>query len=279
MTTPTLLDSAVEVIRLRDPVEKATASRRLAEAWRCGKIGDIGELTRDDLPTRPGRPDRPRLAPPREVPRRRITRNPRGRVALLHALAHIELNAVDLAWDILVRFMNPAALPREFADDWVRVADEEAKHFTLLNARLESLGSHYGALTAHDGLWEAAESTAHDLLARLAVVPLVLEARGLDVTPAMISNLEKAEDRESAVILDIIHRDEISHVAIGHKWFEHVCRQAGLEPASRFRLLVRHHYNSALKPPFNRASRDRAGLPPAFYEPLAEAPTKVRTET
>lgn len=271
MTDQTLLAGAIAVLRIPDTSEKAIASRRLASAWRDGTIRDIGEITVKDMPARPGRPDRPRLAPPREVPRRRITRNSAGRIALLHALAHIELNAVDLAWDILARFIGPATLPRHFADDWVRVADDEAKHFTLLNARLEALGSRYGALTAHDGLWEAAETTTHDLLARLAVVPLVLEARGLDVTPAMIAKLRNSEDHESADILDIIHRDEITHVAIGHRWFDHVCQEKGLAPADQFQKLVRQHYNGSLKPPFNRTSRDRAGLPAAFYEPLAEA--------
>ena len=193
-------------------------------------------------------------------------------------MAHIELNAVDLSWDIVARFAreaedapgNTLALPRAFFDDWVDVADEEAKHFLLLSDRLGALGSCYGALPAHDGLWEAAMEPAGDLPARLAVVPLVLEARGLDVTPAMIASLTAAGDPDSAAILQTIHDDEIGHVAVGRRWFEHVCDRRGDEPIPTWQALVRKHFKGALKRPFNRPSRDKAGFAAAFYEPLAE---------
>ena len=194
----------------------------------------------------------------------------RGRIALLHALAHIELNAIDLAWDLIARFTRED-LPRAFADDWVTVADEEAKHFALLAEHLDTLGAAYGDLPAHDGLWQAAQETAHDLLARLAVVPLVLEARGLDVTPAMIERLKAAEDAESAAILQVIYDDEIGHVATGQRWFRFTCEQRGLAPVETWQALVRRHFKGALKPPFNAAARTAAGFPPAFYEPLATA--------
>ena len=169
------------------------------------------------MPQRPARPERPALVAPRGVKKRKVTAAIEGRVALLHALAHIELNAIDLAADLLGRFTAPAPT---FADDWVRVLDEESKHFLLLSERLAALGGSYGDLPAHDGLWQAAEATAHDLLARLAVVPLVLEARGLDVTPTMIAKLDAVGDSESAAVLRIIYADEIGHVAIGRRWFE-----------------------------------------------------------
>jgi uncharacterized ferritin-like protein (DUF455 family) len=202
------------------------------------------------------------------MPKRRNFGSPAGRLALLHALAHIELNAIDLAWDIVARFAG-AELPREFSDDWVGVAVEEAEHFALLAARLEALGSFYGALPAHDGLWEVAAATAGDLLARLAVVPLVLEARGLDVTPEMMLRLRRIGDPESAAVLERIYRDEVGHVAVGVRWFEHLCQAQSVDPAATYRDRVRRYFAGALKPPFNREARDRAGFPVAYYEPLA----------
>ena len=190
-----------------------------------------------------------------------------NRIALLHALTHIELNAIDLACDIIVRFTDQD-LPDGFYDDWTRVADEEALHFTLLSDRLGVLGAAYGDLPAHDGLWEAAENTAHDLMARLAVVPLVLEARGLDVTPAMIVNLRRAGDLDSVAVLERIYTDEIGHVAIGRRWFEWAARRAGVDPVSAWQSLVRRYFKGVLKPPFNNDARDRAGLTADFYGPI-----------
>ena len=223
-------------------------------------------------PPRPARPDRPVLLLPRDMPRRRNFGSPAGRIALLHALAHIELNAIDLAWDIVARFSG-AGLPQAFYDDWVGVAAEEAEHFALLDERLAALGANYGDLPAHDGLWEAAAETAQDLLARLVVVPLVLEARGLDVTPEIIRRLERAGDPDSAAILDRIYRDEIGHVAVGVRWFECLCRERGLDPEATFHDRVRRHFTGALKPPFNRAARDAAGFPARWYERLASDAT------
>jgi uncharacterized ferritin-like protein (DUF455 family) len=202
------------------------------------------------------------------MPRRKLGKDPAGRIALLHALAHIELNAIDLAWDIIARF--PAeAMPRAFFDDWVSVADEEAKHFALLAARLAELGASYGDLPAHDGLWQAAMDTADDLLARLAVVPLVLEARGLDVTPAMIKRLEAVGDQASAALLQVIYRDEIGHVAIGKRWFDFLAERRGLEPKAAWQDLVRQRFKGRMKGPFNDEARAAAGFPATFYRPLA----------
>jgi uncharacterized ferritin-like protein (DUF455 family) len=236
----------------------------LAEAWRAGGI-QIGDAT---PPGRPARPEHPALLPPREMKRRRNIGGLAGRIALIHALAHIELNAIDLGWDIIARFSRQE-LPRRFFDEWAGVAVEEAEHFALLETRLVALGGQYGALPAHDGLWEAAQATASDLLARLAVVPLVLEARGLDVTPAMITRLETAGDRESAAILRKLYDDEIGHVAVGARWFRHLCGEQSLDPAATFRNKVRCYFSGALKPPFNRDARDRAGFPASYYAPLA----------
>jgi len=262
-----LAEGAVAVLRAALPKDKVRLSRAIAVRWRAGEL----PIGRASPPPRPARPDRPVLLPPREVPKRRNFGAADGRVALLHALAHIELNAIDLAWDLLARF-GGSFLPHEFFDDWVAVAAEEAEHFTLLAARLEALGGVYGALPAHDGLWEAAAATADDVIARLAVVPLVLEARGLDVTPQMIARLERAGDAGSAAILGIIYRDEIGHVAAGVRWFRRLCDTHGLDPAAVFRDRTQRYFRGALRPPFNRAARDAAGFPAAYYEPLVCAP-------
>ncbi len=201
------------------------------------------------------------------MPRRRGS-GPVARIALLHALAHIELNAIDLAWDIVARFAAPE-LPARFYHDWVAVAAEEAHHFALLAERLGELGATYGDLPAHDGLWESAIATRGDLAARLAVVPLVLEARGLDVTPAMIDKLRAAGDGRSADILEIVYRDEIGHVRIGQRWFAFVCAARGLEPAQAWRHYVATYFKGDLKPPFNREARDAANMPAAWYQGAA----------
>ena len=202
------------------------------------------------------------------MPKRRAFGSPAGRIALLHALAHIELNAIDLAWDLVARFVS-LGLPRRFFDDWVDVAAEEACHFELLARRLAELGADYGDLPAHDGLWEAAAATARDLLARLAVVPLVLEARGLDVTPEMAARLERVGDPESAEILHRIYRDEIGHVATGLRWFDRLCVARGLSPEAVFHDRVRRFFKGELRPPFNHQARAVAGFPKPYYEPLA----------
>lgn len=263
----TLATAAGAVLRAAAPGDKVALTRRFAAEWAAGAL-DPGGTERP--PDRPVRPVRPELKPPRDMPRRRNAGSLAGRIALLHALAHIELNAIDLAWDLIARFPD-AQRPRAFDDDWVAVAAEEAKHFALLCDRLASFGVRYGDLPAHDGLWEAAQATAGDLLARLAVVPLVLEARGLDVTPDMIARLERFGDPASAQVLQVIYDDEIAHVAAGARWFRWECARQGLEPIATYQALVRRHFTGALKAPFNHAARAAAGLDPAFYEALAEA--------
>jgi uncharacterized ferritin-like protein (DUF455 family) len=182
---------------------------------------------------------------------------------MLHALAHIEFAAIDLAFDMAGRF--GAQFPREFLDDWISVGADEAMHFVLLDRRLRALGCGYGALPAHDGLWEAAEATAADPLARLAVVPMVLEARGLDVTPPTIARFEAAGDTRSAAILGRIYRDEIRHVAAGTRWFRSGCESRRIEPVSEWKRLVGTHFRGVIKPPFNDSARDEAGLSRDYY--------------
>ncbi len=267
----TLRGRARAVLATGDARGKAAASRAAAAWWRgAGAPSNDRALGDAGAPDRPGRPARPRLVPPGRLPRRKIGAAPAGRIALLHAIAHIELNAIDLAWDIVARFDVPD-LPRAFFDDWVRVGDEEAIHFGLLADRLEALGAAYGDLDAHDGLWQAARDTGHDLAARLAVVPLVLEARGLDVTPGMIARLDAVGDADSVAALERIYADEVGHVAAGKRWFEWVCAARGEDPRSHWIELVRRHFGGAVRPPFNDEARGRAGLPAMWYGALGYA--------
>lgn len=262
-----LAEMAVEVLTTADGREKTALGRVHAAAWFAARAaGAPLPVGRADPPDRPSRPERPELLAPRDVPRRRPGTEA-GRLALLHAVAHIELNAVDLHWDIIARFTDQPMAPG-FYDDWVKAADEEAKHFNLVCDCLEALGSHYGALPAHAGMWRAAEDTAGDLLARLAVVPMVLEARGLDVTPGMIEIFRKAGITGAVAALEVIHAEEVGHVAYGSKWFNWLCGRDGLDPKDVFHDLVRRHFHGTLKPPFNEEKRAEAGLPPDFYWPL-----------
>ncbi|MEI6559891.1 MAG: ferritin-like domain-containing protein [Rhodospirillaceae bacterium] len=256
------------VLTAAGPAEKLSLTKAAAAAWRDGRLTVVG---RASPPDRPARPDRPALRPPREMVRRGRAVSVKGRVAMLHALAHIELNAIDLAWDLIARF-DADDMPKPFYDDWVTVADDEARHFELLEARLADLGAGYGDLPAHDGLWQAALNTAGSLAARLAVVPMVLEARGLDVTPRTVEMLAAHGDQTSAALLQAIHDDEISHVAAGRRWFEFLCARRGVEPVAEWRLLLARHFGGLLKPPFNDESRRRAGLSPAYYRDAAEPP-------
>ena len=264
-----LAEMAVEVLTTADGRAKTALSHRHAAAWFAGRAAQkplgIGQAT---PPLSPARPDKPDLLHPRDVPRRRPG-SPTGRIALLHAIAHIELNAVDLHWDIIARFCQ-FPMPLGFYDDWVKAADEEAKHFNLLCDCLERLGSHYGALPAHAGMWQAAEDTKDDLHGRLAVVPMVLEARGLDVTPGMIEVFRKHGDTGAVAALEVIYAEEVSHVAYGSKWFNWLCGRDGTDPKEVFHALVRQYFHGSLKPPFNVEKRADAGLPPDFYWPLAE---------
>lgn len=267
--TQTLAEMAVDVLTTADGRAKTALSRAHAARWFASRAaGAPLALGQAQPPDQPARPQKPNLLSPRDVPRRRPG-SPQGRIAMLHAIAHIELNAVDLHWDLIARFAN-AGMPLGFYDDWVKAADDESKHFNLMCDCLEALGSFYGALPAHAGMWRAAEDTAQDLLARLAVVPMVLEARGLDVTPGMIALFEKAAETQAIAALQVIYAEEVAHVAYGSKWFNWLCGRDGLDPKDAFHSLVRRYFHGLLKPPFNEEKRAEAGLPPDFYWPLTE---------
>jgi uncharacterized ferritin-like protein (DUF455 family) len=260
-----LRGGAIAAMREVDLDRKTEITQQTAGRWFARKLSLRSPLD-PGLPDRPGRPERPELIPPKQMEKRSL-HSVRGRVALLHAIAHIELNAVDLALDIVARFATEP-VPNSFFDGWMQVAFEEAKHFRLVRKRLQDLGADYGDLPAHDGLWQAAHATRNDLTARLAVVPLILEARGLDVTPALQAKMRESGDLESAAVLDVIYNDEKGHVAIGAKWFRFLCAREKRDPARTFHELVRANFRGPLKAPFNDIARAEAGLTPSFYRSL-----------
>jgi uncharacterized ferritin-like protein (DUF455 family) len=238
-----------------DPAAKAMAARAVRRDWAAGRLAFVFD---EAMPEEPARPVRPELLPPNAMPKRGRGGSERGRLALLHALAHIEFVAIDLALDAAGRFGQQRG--PQFITDWLDVAADEAMHFSLLARRLRTLGSDYGALPAHDGLWDAARETAHDPAARLAVVPMVLEARGLDVTPVTIERFAAAGDLRSARILERILSDEIRHVRYGTTHFLKLCDERGESPPELWKTLVARHFRGAVKPPFNDSARRAAGL-------------------
>lgn len=261
----TIADAALNALKAKTPEEKVKHTFLGSKAWFDGELAhEFGQAA----PDRPGRPAKPELLTPKEMPRRRNAGSNAARIAMLHAIAHIELNAIDLAWDIVLRF--GAEMPKEFTDDWVKVADDEARHFELLQARLKEMDSFYGALPAHDGLWQSAENTAHDVMARLAIVPLVLEARGLDVTPSLIQKFKSAGDQKSVDALEVIYTEEIEHVRAGQRWFNYLCKKSGDNPEKKYQDLVITFFAGNVKPPFNKAARDAAEFAESFYLPLSK---------
>ena len=235
--------------------EKCMATRQAAQLWREGAL----PLPSDGKPKpigEPGRPERPRLVAPRQLHSRSLHTD-EGHAALIHSIAHIEFNAINLAWDAVYRFRD---MPREFYDDWVRVADEEAYHFGLVREHLRSLGYDYGNFDAHNGLWEMAQKTAFDPLVRMALVPRVLEARGLDVTPGIMKKLQAHGDEAAVGVLEIIFRDEIGHVEIGSRWFHYLCEQRGLAPKETFRRLFDQYMQGRVRGPLHREARLAAGF-------------------
>jgi uncharacterized ferritin-like protein (DUF455 family) len=259
-----LSEAAIRVLATADADEKCRLTRTLAADWQQGRIVEIGHCP---PPPRPARPGRPQLLPPREMPKRAYGGD-KGRIGLLHALAHIELNAIDLAWDIVTRFPGDA-MPQGFYDDWVQVALDEAVHFEMLAGLLAQLGAAYGDLAAHDGLWQAAEKTADDLAARLVVVPMTLEARGLDTTPATIVKLTANGDTITPPALQVILEDEITHVAAGLRWFNHLAAQRGQDAKGLYQTLLTARFPGGLKRPFNHDARAKAGFARDWYEPMA----------
>jgi uncharacterized ferritin-like protein (DUF455 family) len=242
---------------------------KLKLTGRCVRMWQQGELSLDDdqLPlsiTEPGHPEKPVLVLPRYLARRKPGTEA-GRAALIHAITHIEFNAINLAWDAVYRFRD---MPHDYYADWVKVAGEEAQHFQLLSERLIEMGYSYGDFEAHDGLWEMAQDTAHDVLVRMALVPRVLEARGLDVTPGMMERLRSAGDQASVAILEVILRDEIGHVEIGSRWFRYCCEQRKVDPLTTFRDLLQQYMKGFVKGPFHYPARKQAGFDEAEMQVL-----------
>ena len=251
-----------QVLLEADPCTKANAAIALHQKW--------SELAMDKresalaLPSQssvrrlddPGRPAMPKLVEPRQLSRRSIG-SPAGRIALLHSLAHIEFNAINLALDAVYRFRS---MPAAYVTDWLKVGADEGVHYQLLANRLATLGSHYGDLPAHDGLWEMARRTDHDVLVRMALVPRILEARGLDVAPPMIDKLKQQNDADSAAILQRIYTDEITHVAVGNRWFAYLCKQRSLDGVVVFKDLLRGRASAYLRSPYNETARLQAGF-------------------
>ena len=260
---PAYMNDAVRaVLEAPDPRIKAALAQQAVADWRHGALG-VDTQAPSNWPDQPARPDRPLLLAPRKMPTRKLG-SEKGRAAQIHALAHIELNAIDLACDMAGRFCD-RGLDDSFYGDWLSIAADEARHFLMLERRLNDMGFAYGDFPAHDGLWEAAYDTRHDLAARLAIVPMVLEARGLDVTPGMIKRFNKAGDTATVSVLETIYEDEKSHVSAGVKWFHEVCSSEKIDPTQCFHNKLNDYFKGKLKPPFNEAARTAAGMPLAFY--------------
>lgn len=253
---------------LNDDIETKLAQvTALQRAWVQGEItSDASLCTVVPVPA-PGRPAKPEMVSALAVDKRKLS-TPEGRAALIHSLAHIEFNAVNLALDAIYRFRD---MPQQYYSDWLQVAAEEASHFILLRDHLRTLGYDYGSFTAHNGLWEMAIVTAHDPLVRMALVPRVLEARGLDVLPGIMHKLMSSGAQEAVSILETILHDEIGHVAVGNRWYTFLCNQRGLEPLATFRSLLREYNAPKLRGPLHTSARLAAGFTEAEMKMLEES--------
>jgi len=239
-----------------DAINKASGVRQLATAWLANELVLDTNATINPQQAIPGRPVKPELVAPRLLKRRSMVTT-EGRAALIHALAHIEFNAINLALDAIWRFNN---MPADYYADWLQVAGEEALHFSLLTEHLQCLGYTYGDFTGHNSLWEMAEKTQHDILARMALVPRTMEARGLDATPPLRAKLAQAGDIAAAGIMDVILRDEIGHVRIGNRWYGYLCEQRCLDPIVAYERLAAQYAAPVLRGPFNMEARRAAGF-------------------
>ncbi len=261
---PDLSQAIREALLTGGARDKVMATRQLVRAWRSGQLATGFSCV---MPERPSWPERLELLPPGKMPKRGRGGSEKNRIALWHSLAHIEFVAIDLALDMVGRF--GAQMGDDFIADFLAVAADEAMHFALIERKLKALGARYGDLPAHDGLWEAAHDTRHDVAARLAIVPMVLEARGLDVTPATLERVRAQGDEHGARILKRILDDEIRHVRVGSSHFSEFCRKQGVSPENRWKTLVKRHFRGRLKPPFNDSARLAAGLSRELYAALA----------
>jgi len=250
-----LFQRTAECLDACDPTKKVALTQALYKDWCAGKLQIDSNFKAPEIGT-VGRPEKPDLVAPREVSRRSMNTD-EGRVILCHALAHIEFNAINLALDAVYRFNN---MPEAYYADWLKVASEEAYHYTLLESYLHKRDAKYGDFKAHNGLWEMAQLTAHDVMIRMALVPRVLEARGLDVTPGILKKLAQSKDEEFIGYLEIIHRDEIGHVAIGSHWFKYLCEQRGIDYRDTFKQLIQDYMKGSLRGPFDEIARLQAGF-------------------
>jgi len=255
MSKASLFDAAFQALMTDEPDEKVRLTHALRAAWLKGELS-LAETSGARTVAIPGRPSKPQLVQPRDLPKRRPVTN-EGRAVLFHALTHIEFNAINLGLDAAYRFRG---MPADYYNDWLRVADEEADHFVMLRDHLRRLGYDYGDFPGHNGLWEMAQKTAHDVMVRMALVPRCLEARGLDVNPGIKAKLLENGDEEGASKLDIILRDEIGHVAIGNRWFLYLCELRGLEPMATYNGLIDEYMQGPLRPPFHLEARRQAGF-------------------
>ncbi|XP_060185593.1 uncharacterized protein LOC132615054 isoform X1 [Lycium barbarum] len=289
-TEETLVEAALRILNTADPVEKARIGDQVANKWLQGLISQPYNPSQDlPVPDRPARLTNVKLVSPSLMPKLGKAGSLQSRQAIVHSLVHTESWAIDLSWDIIARFGKQESMPREFFTDFVKVAQDEGRHFSLLNARLKELGSFYGALPAHDGLWDSAIATSKDLLARLAIEHCVHEARGLDVVPTTISRFRNGGDNQTAELLEnVVYPEEITHCAAGVKWFKYLCLRSrnpilsdlpleensdtvevDNEVIQKFHSTVRTYFRGPLKPPFNEQARKAAGFGPQWYEPLA----------
>ncbi len=266
VSKPGLVRGSSYCLALVDPQEKCAAVFDLAAKVEEGSFDWDLEVQLEPL-NDPGRPEKPELVSPKALPRRRLG-SEEGRSALIHAIAHIEFNAINLALDAVCRFRD---MPGQYYLDWISVAKDEARHFQMLFERLAQLGRQYGDFPAHNGLWEMAENTADSCLARMALVPRVLEARGLDVTPGMIERLQSVGDVETVAILEVILAEEVGHVAIGTRWFNYCCKQENLPPVETFLELLRSRFTGSIRGPFNLDARTEAGFTKEEMDGLVEA--------
>lgn len=268
MAADSLRDTAAACLREAVPARKVEMTLAARDALACGRLTVDPASECDPGCLQVGRPQRPQLVAHSRLPRRGLG-TPKGRAAFVHAIAHIEFNAINLAWDAVARF---AGMPGDYYREWAMVAADEARHFALLAEHLRGLGFVYGDFDAHDGLWEAARKTAHDCLLRMALVPRVLEARGLDVAPQMIERLQAVGDAAGADILRLILREEVAHVATGTRWFHWLCRERGLDPERTFLALVAEHMPGAVKGELHRSARRQAGFSELELDGLGAGP-------
>ena len=264
------------ILNTAEPTKKVTITQKVYEDWKSGTVLEIGH---ECMPVEPKRQENLVTKAPGQIKRGKGG-TLKTRIAILHSLANIEQWAIDLAWDIIGRFsqtkINHEPLPVEFFADFLKVANDEAKHFKLIEKRLSELGSFFGSLPVHNGLWQSAQETSHDLLARLAIVHMVHEARGLDVQPKTAQRFLSQNDGESFDLLNLVYEDEITHVACGMKWFNYVCQNSKppLDPVSTFHKMVKKHFKGYLKPPFNSTGRNIAGMTEEWYSPLVKPENK-----